>query len=180
MSLSNVSFKNQNGIGSKLYEAYQASNIVGECPVCGGKLIKRYSHKTKSSFVGCSNYPDCTTVYSIPKGTNFLKKKCDKCGLPIISFGKPRQRACLDANCGKDKTKTHDPKVVGSCPDCGKEIKVFGESHIDEVAAKYGLKVLGKIPMDPQIASLCDRGIIEMFDGDWLEGAADAVEAAQR
>ena len=66
------------------------------------------------------------------------------------------------------------------CPCCGEHFKMFGESHIDEVAAKYGLKVLGKIPMDPQIASLCDRGIIEMFEGDWLEGAADAVEAAQR
>ena len=66
------------------------------------------------------------------------------------------------------------------CPCCGEHFKMFGESHIDEVAAKYGLKVLGKIPMDPQIASLCDRGIIEMFEGDWLEDAADAVEAAQR
>jgi len=66
------------------------------------------------------------------------------------------------------------------CPCCGEHFKMFGESHIDEVAAKYGLKVLGKIPMDPQIASLCDRGIIELFDGDWLEGAADAVEAAHR
>ena len=57
---------------------------------------------------------------------------------------------------------------------------MYGESHIDEVAAKYGLKVLGKLPLDPQIASLCDRGIIELIDGDWLEKAADAVEAAQR
>ncbi|WP_458405500.1 DNA topoisomerase I [Methanobrevibacter sp.] len=114
--------KNQKGIGSKLYEAYQASNIVGECPNCGGKLIKRYSPKTKSSFVGCSNYPDCTTIYSIPKGTHFLKKKCEKCGLPIISFGKPRQRACLDANCGKDNTKKHAPEEVGQCPECGKQL----------------------------------------------------------
>jgi DNA topoisomerase-1 len=114
--------KNSKEIGNKLYDAYQESNIVGTCPNCGGNLVKRYSPKTKAYFVGCSNYPDCTTVYSIPKGTNFLKKKCEKCGLPIISFGKPRQRACLDANCGKDKTKTHDPKVVGSCPDCGKDL----------------------------------------------------------
>ena len=114
--------KKSKEIGNKLYDAYQESNIVGTCPNCGGNLVKRYSPKTKAYFVGCSNYPDCTTVYSIPKGTNFLKKKCEKCGLPIISFGKPRQRACLDANCGKDKTKTHDPKVVGSCPDCGKDL----------------------------------------------------------
>ena len=119
--LSDIS-KNSKEIGTKLYESYQESNIVGTCPNCGGNLVKRYSPKTKSYFVGCSNYPDCTTVYSIPKGTNFLKKKCEKCGLPIISFGKPRQRACLDTNCGKDKTKPYDPKVVGKCPDCGKDL----------------------------------------------------------
>ena len=63
------------------------------------------------------------------------------------------------------------------CPDCGKEIRVFGESHIDEVAAKYDLKVLGKLPMDPLLASACDRGIIELFDGPWLDAAADLVES---
>ena len=113
--------KNSKEIGSKLYESYQKSNIVGKCE-CGGNLIKRYSPKTKSYFVGCSNYPECTTVYPIPKGTNFLKKTCDKCGLPIISFGKPRQRACLDPNCGKEKTKPHELEVVGECPECGKEL----------------------------------------------------------
>ena len=114
--------KNSNEIGTKLYESYKESNIVGVCPNCGGNLIKRYSPKTKSTFVGCSNYPECTTIYSIPKGTNFLKKKCEKCGLPIISFGKPRQRACLDQHCGKDKTKPHKPEEVGECPECGKKL----------------------------------------------------------
>ena len=57
-----------------------------------------------------------------------------------------------------------------TCPDCGREIHVFGESHIDEVAAKYGLKVLGKLPMEPKLAAACDRGAIELFEGDWLEG----------
>ncbi|MBR3140155.1 MAG: topoisomerase DNA-binding C4 zinc finger domain-containing protein, partial [Methanobrevibacter sp.] len=50
------------------------------------------------------------------------KKKCEKCGLPIISFGKPRQRACLDQHCGKDKTKPHKPEEVGECPECGKKL----------------------------------------------------------
>ena len=66
------------------------------------------------------------------------------------------------------------------CPCCGEPFKVFGESHIEEVAAKYGLKVLGKLPLDPQIASLCDRGVIELFEGDWLDAAADVVEAAHK
>ena len=40
--------------------------------------------------------------------------------------------------------------------------------------------MLGRIPLDPQIASLCDRGVIELFEGDWLDEAADAVEAAKK
>lgn len=39
------------------------------------------------------------------------------------------------------------------CPDCGKEIKIFGESHIDEVAAGMGVPELGKMPIDPEIAA---------------------------
>ncbi len=38
------------------------------------------------------------------------------------------------------------------CPDCGKEIKVFGESHIDEIAKELGVPVLGKMPIDTAIA----------------------------
>lgn len=62
------------------------------------------------------------------------------------------------------------------CPDCGKQVKLFGESHIDEVAAKYALPVLAKLPVDPQLATACDRGIIELFEGDWLEHTADVIE----
>ena len=44
------------------------------------------------------------------------------------------------------------------CPDCGKQYKIFGESHIDEVAQKYGLDVLARLPMNPEYAALCDAG----------------------
>lgn len=62
------------------------------------------------------------------------------------------------------------------CPDCGKKISVFGESHIDEVAASYGINVLAKIPVTPELPKLCDNGLIELFEGDWLENAADIIE----
>ena len=62
------------------------------------------------------------------------------------------------------------------CPDCGKHIHVFGESHLEDVAAAYGLDVLGRLPIDPAIASACDQGRIEEVEGDWLDGAADLVE----
>ena len=42
------------------------------------------------------------------------------------------------------------------CPDCGKEIKLFGESHIDEVASELAMQVLGKMPLDPAYAELAD------------------------
>ena len=63
------------------------------------------------------------------------------------------------------------------CPDCGREIQIFGESHVDQIAAKYGLKVLGKMPIDPEVAKNCDVGLVELVNGDWLDAAADAVEA---
>lgn len=47
------------------------------------------------------------------------------------------------------------------CPDCGRHISVFGESHLDEVAAKYGVPVLARLPIDPTLAKLVDEGKIE-------------------
>lgn len=64
------------------------------------------------------------------------------------------------------------------CPDCGKEIKAFGESHLDETAKEYGLKVLGRVPLDPSIAQKCDGGSAEEIQMPSLEKAADAVQAA--
>lgn len=64
------------------------------------------------------------------------------------------------------------------CPDCGKHISVFGESHVDEIAQRYGLKVLDRLPIDPSIARACDTGTIELFEGNWLNNTADIVEKA--
>ena len=62
------------------------------------------------------------------------------------------------------------------CPDCGKHINVFGNSHVDEVAAKHHLPVLAKCPIDPKLAELSDAGMIETYGGEFLEGAAAACE----
>ena len=56
-----------------------------------------------------------------------------------------------------------------ACPDCGKQIKVFGESHIDEIAAKHGVDTVARIPIDPKLAAAVDAGLIELFDGNWLD-----------
>ena len=63
------------------------------------------------------------------------------------------------------------------CPDCGKKLEIFGESHIEETAQKYGLPVLAKVPFASSIAKGCDKGAVELFEGEWMDHAADVVEA---
>jgi len=62
------------------------------------------------------------------------------------------------------------------CPDCGKEINIFGESKIESTAEKLGIKVLGKIPIDPEVAGLCDKGEIEKFNNEYLADAVEYIE----
>ena len=62
------------------------------------------------------------------------------------------------------------------CPDCDKRIKVFGESHVEEIAEKFKIENIAKIPMESKIAAACDKGMIELFDGEWLDGMADMIE----
>ena len=61
------------------------------------------------------------------------------------------------------------------CPDCGKHIEIYGKSHIEEVAKHFGLKVLGRIPFDPLLAELCDKGQIEMLHSEALDDAANEI-----
>ncbi len=65
-----------------------------------------------------------------------------------------------------------------TCPDCGKKLSVFGESHLDETAKRFGIKNVARIPIDPQLASQSDKGLIELFEGDYLEKFADEIENA--
>ncbi len=62
------------------------------------------------------------------------------------------------------------------CPDCNKEYQIFGESHIEEIAKNHNTKVLGKLPIDPGIAAACDKGMIELLNGDWLDKLGDILE----
>ena len=55
------------------------------------------------------------------------------------------------------------------CPDCGKEIAVFGESRVEELAKKYQINHFAKLPIDLEAARLCDEGKIEELDRTWLK-----------
>lgn len=62
-----------------------------------------------------------------------------------------------------------------TCPDCGKEIHIFGESHIDEIAQKHGVETVARMPIDPALAAACDAGTIESFNGAWLDGVLEKL-----
>lgn len=62
------------------------------------------------------------------------------------------------------------------CPDCGKKIALFGESNIDEVAAKEGTRVLGKLPLDPAYAKAADAGVFYEMENPYLDVAVDALK----
>ena len=62
------------------------------------------------------------------------------------------------------------------CPHCGERLYVFGESHVEEVAAAHGLPVLARCPLNPQLAKQADLGVIESFEGEILDKAADVIE----
>ena len=62
------------------------------------------------------------------------------------------------------------------CPDCGKKIALFGESNIDEVAAKEGTRVLGKLPLDPAYAKAADAGAFHEMENPYLDAAVDALK----
>ena len=66
------------------------------------------------------------------------------------------------------------------CPDCGKKIHVFGESHISEIAEEYHVPVLAQMPINPALASACDNGTVEDWDCSYLEDAALVIERGQK
>ncbi len=66
------------------------------------------------------------------------------------------------------------------CPDCGKQLNIFGESKADEVAKELGVPVLARIPIDPATAALVDKGAVELAGDKYLEDAVAALERIEK
>lgn len=62
------------------------------------------------------------------------------------------------------------------CPDCHTRVEIFGQSKLEQVAASLGLDLLGKIPIQPELAASCDRGALETFQGNFLDHACEAIQ----
>lgn len=61
------------------------------------------------------------------------------------------------------------------CPECGKQFEIFGKSHLQEIADEHSIKTISKLPINPKLATACDKGMIELFEGDWLDNMAEML-----
>lgn len=63
------------------------------------------------------------------------------------------------------------------CPDCGKQHDLYGKSRIDSIAAENGIESVSKIPIHPKLSAACDAGLIELYEGDWLDQLSARIES---
>jgi len=60
-------------------------------------------------------------------------------------------------------------------PEIDKKIEIFGKSRAEELARVCNAPLIGKIPLDPELARLCDEGIIEKYDGEIVTRLGDTL-----
>ncbi|MBI2446058.1 topoisomerase DNA-binding C4 zinc finger domain-containing protein [Candidatus Micrarchaeota archaeon] len=131
-------FKEKEGpIGQELVSALRqtqsAANVLGPCKACGKSLAIRKSQY--GFFVGCTGYPDCRTLYPLPREALIkpLNKICDSCGTPTVSVHRKGKRSftmCLDPKCKTKENWGQKPTTPASTP---------GSSTVSSAATKPSL-----------------------------------------
>ena len=102
----------------------------------------------------------------------------------IIIVASPQELVVMIVEKAVNMAKMMNISVLGvvenmswiACPDCGKKIYPFGEGKTLQVAQAHSLPLLAQLPIQPELASACDKGLVELFNENWLDGAADVVE----
>lgn len=67
-----------------------------------------------------------------------------------------------------------------TCPDCGSRCYPFGDSDPQALAEKHGIPQVARMPIDVKLSAACDKGMIELFEGDWLNELASAILKAEK
>ena len=62
------------------------------------------------------------------------------------------------------------------CPDCGKKHFIYGDSKIEEIAKKYDIQNIARIPVNPKLTAAADKGMIELYEGNWLDDLTAALK----
>ena len=66
------------------------------------------------------------------------------------------------------------------CNECNKKHYLFGEHNVEELAKRFAIQATGEIPLSSKLAGACDKGMIELFDGTWLDSVADTIEKLEQ
>ena len=101
----------------------------------------------------------------------------------IVIVTSPQELVSMIVQKAIDMARQMDIPILGlvenysyfKCPDNNKEYKIFGESHIEAVAQRHGLKVLAHLPIDPALAVACDQGAIESVGEHFMDGALAVI-----
>lgn len=154
--------------------------VVWRGPVIAG-MVKQFWTDT------CWNEVDYMFV-DMPPGTGDVPLTVFQ-SLPldgIVIVTSPQQLVSMIVDKAVNMAKLMNVRILGivenmssfRCPDCGKVHNLFGDSGIEEFAKERNIPMLGKIPMDPELASLCDKGLIELMENSDFDAVADAIEKA--
>lgn len=165
-------------LGEAISDAVTADARVGACPKCGKDLLVKSSAKTRSSFIGCSGWPDCDVVYPLPKGKiEPVDEPCPVCGAPQIKVQPFRAKAytvCVDPKCPSN----YEPDViVGTCPVCaanGKHGDLVAQrsdrtlkrfircTNYEECGVSYPLPQRGELKATGETCEHCGAPIVEI------------------
>ena len=166
-------------LSSNLILEHETDPVIWRGPIVGGELKQSW---------GAARSQDVDYMFvDMPPGTGDVPLTVFQ-SLPldgIIVVTSPQELVSMIVAKAVNMAKKMDIPILGlvenmsylECPDCKKKIPVFGESHIEETAAGYGIPVLARIPVNPEIAACVDRGEVEKVESPWLDQAADAIEA---
>lgn len=102
----------------------------------------------------------------------------------IVIVTSPQELVSMIVEKAVKMAKLMDIPVLGivenmsyfECPDCGKRHSIYGESNIEKIAEKFEIDTIAKLPINPKLASACDKGMIELFDGDWLDSLSEKIQ----
>ncbi len=168
-------------LGSRISDAVTADARVGACPECGGDLLVKTSAKTRGSFLGCANWPDCSVTYPLPKGKiEPVEGMCPVCGKPqvkVIAFRTKPQVVCVDPLCPTNR----EPDIfVGECPVCkaaGREGRLVAQksprslkrfircTNYELCDVSYPLPQRGKLRATGETCEHCGAPIVEVDNG---------------
>ena len=101
------------------------------------------------------------------------------CGILVITS--PQELVSMIVEKAVRMAKLMNVPVLGivenmsyfQCPDCGGRHAILGESHVEELAQKYGISCIARLPIDPNIPARCDKGEVEKLEAPWLDEVAD-------